>query len=243
MANVYRRLSTMSPPPNLTTPISRKQSLREIVHERVRGALLSGEIAPGERFTESQLAEGLGTSRAPIREALRQLEQEGLIVPTGQRGYALRPVEAHDVHELGLLRCALERLAAELVVERADDAGIAELKAVVTQMYAAESETAPQAKLTELDATFHELLCRLAQHEPLLRVWSSMRDQLTLAMRTVNLAWSPGPGYAASHERVVQALETRDVATAQRAIEEHIRSGLAQLVSDADGGEPEPAAR
>jgi DNA-binding GntR family transcriptional regulator len=215
---------------SLTTPISRKQSLREIVHERVRGALLRGEIAPGERFTESQLAEGLGTSRAPIREALRELEQEGLIVPTGQRGYALRPVEVDDVRELALLRMALERLAAGLVVQRADDGGIAKLDAVVERMREAEASS-PSEALEGLDAEFHELLCRLSGHERLLRTWLSMRDQLTLAMRTVNLSWKPERGFAASHERVVESLRTRDVPYAERAIEEHIRSGLEQFVS------------
>jgi len=224
-------LSTMTDENSLTTPISRKQSLREIVHTRVRAALLNGEIAPGERFTEVQLAEGLGTSRAPIREAVRQLEQEGLIVPSGSRGYVLRPVAIEDVRELGLLRSALERLAAELVVERADDAALDQLEAIVAQMYEAEAGTASAAVLTELDADFHEKLCSLARNEPLQRVWTSMRDQLTLAMRTVNVAWSPGPGYAASHERVVKALQTRDAAVAQRAIDEHIRSGLEQVMA------------
>jgi DNA-binding GntR family transcriptional regulator len=219
-----------TPPDSLTTPISRKQSLREMVHERVRGALLRGEIAPGERFTESQLAEGLGTSRAPIREALRELEQEGLIVPSGQRGYVLRPVEVDDVRELTLLRIALERLAAALVVERADDDGLGELDAIVARMEKAE-ESSPGEALEDLDASFHERLCRLSEHEPLLGVWLSMRDRLTLAMRAMNLAWKPERGYAAAHAKVVKALRSRDTAVAEETIDKHIRAGLERLTS------------
>lgn len=215
---------------SLTTPISRKQSLRQLVHERVRSALLRGEIAPGQRFTESQLAEGLGTSRAPIREALRELEQAGLIVPSGQRGYLLRPVGIDDARELSLLRIALEKLAATLVVERADDDGLKELEAIVEKMEAAEASS-PQEALEDLDVNFHERFCRLADHEPLLRVWLSLRDQLTLAMRTVNLAWKPERGFAASHAKVVEALRSRDPAVAEQMIEDHIRRGLDRLTS------------
>lgn len=225
---------------SLTTPISRKQSLREIVHERVRGALLSGEIVADERFTESQLAEGLGTSRAPIREALRELEQEGLIVRSGQRGYVLRPVDARDVRELGLLRSALERLAAGLVVKRATETEIDQLGKLVDRMYVAEGESSSPEGLEALDTAFHEQLCRLARHESLLAIWLSMRDRLTLAMRAVNLSWDTA-GFAAAHERVLEALRSGDPAQAQDAIESHILSGLDRLMSvSVAAGEVEP---
>jgi DNA-binding GntR family transcriptional regulator len=228
---------------SLSTPISRNQSLRTLVHERVRGALMRGEIAPGERFTESQLAEGLGTSRAPIREALRQLEQEGLIVPSGQRGYVLRPMQVEDVRELGLLRLALERLAAGLAVERADAGEIAGLEPIIERMHDAE-QASPNEAQAELDAEFHEALCRLSKHKALVRTWLSMRDQLTLAMRTVNLAWKPVPGFAESHQRVLDALRAGDPEVAERTIEQHIRAGLEQLVSVTSAGgsaTPDPA--
>jgi DNA-binding GntR family transcriptional regulator len=77
------------------------------------------------------------------------------------------------------------------------------------------------------------------------RPWLSMRDQLTLAMRTVNLAWKPVPGFAASHQRVLDALRSGDAEVAERTIEEHIRAGLDQLVSVTSAGEsastPDPA--
>jgi DNA-binding GntR family transcriptional regulator len=227
-----------TPPDKLTTPISRKQSLREIVHERVRGALLSGEIGAEERFSESQLAEGLGTSRAPIREAMRELEQEGLIVRSGQRGYVLRPVEPKDVRELGLLRSALERLAAGLTVQRASAAEIAELEEIVAQMAAAEQRS-PAEGLEDLDTAFHEKLCRLAQHEALLGIWLSMRDRLQLALRAVNLSWDRA-GFASSHELVMEAIRSGDPKQAEDAIETHILSGLDRLMSVSTPDEPTP---
>lgn len=235
---VYRPRSTKDRAiSKLNIPVERT-NLRKLVHERVRQAILNGELAPGERFTETQLAEGLGTSRAPVREALRELEQESLIVPSGQRGYELRPVTPRDVEELCLLRVALERLAASMFSTRADDRDLARLQGIVDDMKTLDDKPRSQRRRDELDAEFHQQLVIASQHELLLRTWLTMRDRLTLAMRAVNLAWPVSPGFVQSHQKVVDALASGDPEKAQLAIERHIQDGVQKLLRESDAATP-----
>jgi DNA-binding GntR family transcriptional regulator len=213
---------------NLESPLARN-SLRQQVYDRVRAAILSGEIEPGQRLTETALAQQLGTSRAPIREALRALEQERLIVPVGVRGYTTHPMTTSDVRDLSLLRIALERLAVSLMLERSPEHGFDELEEIVERMARAD-----RRDHDALDLEFHERLCRLAQHSRLVEVWTSIRDQLQLAMRTINESWGSSSGFVDSHRRLLRELRSGDTERAERAIDAHIRSGM-ERVAPSDG--------
>lgn len=210
---------------SLDTPLART-SLRKEVYDRLRTALLAGELTSDDRLTETHISEMLGTSRAPVREALRQLEQEGLVEPLGTRGY--RVVEAGDVAEISLLRIALEKLAVSLFIERADDDDAAALRAVVSRMRDA-VDAGQESVAQQLDIEFHETLCRAARHDLLLTTWQSMRSQLALATTAINRSYSDARGLAERHEQVIRVLEQGDAALAEREIEEHIQHGLRSL--------------
>src|SRR5580658_1901535 len=93
-------------------PLRREQPLRDRIHDRLRSAILSGELAPGSPIIEAELAARLGASRTPVREALRRLETEGLLEPRGLRGSVVRVLDSGEIDCLFEIREALESLAA-----------------------------------------------------------------------------------------------------------------------------------
>ena len=108
-------------------PLDTYKPLREVVIENIRDAILSGDFPAGMRLTELQLADEMGVSRTPIREAIRNLEQEGLVVMIPRRGAYVADVSIHDINEVYEIRTALETLAAGLAAERIEDSEIEEM--------------------------------------------------------------------------------------------------------------------
>ncbi|WP_432974326.1 GntR family transcriptional regulator [Dactylosporangium sp. CA-233914] len=215
---------------NLDVPFART-SLREEVYKRVRNALLSGELTSRDRITESSLSERLGTSRAPVREALRQLQQEGLIEQLGTRGYQV--VTTPDVREISLLRIALEKLAVTLVIDRGTPQDLSDLRAIVDRMRdAVQSGDAHQAR--ELDIEFHERMCQAGRHDLLMATWNSMRAQLTLATLAVNRSYADPEGLPERHLRIIEVLESGNHADAEREIATHISTGVESFVGRSD---------
>lgn len=203
----------------LDEPVQRT-NLRDLARERIRMALLSGELS-GERITEGALAERLGTSRAPIREVLHELEQQGLVESLGLRGYRVKVLMPSEIRELMLVRMALERLAVTMKSQVPADT-LRRLAGLAAAMREAPHDP---AMLDELDAEFHETLVAAAGSPLLLRTWQGMRDQLRLAIHASNRSFGDPAGTAQSHERLVAALGGEPDA-AERAIEEHIGGGL-----------------
>ena len=105
-------------------PLDTYKPLREVVIENIRDAILSGDFPAGMRLTELQLADEMGVSRTPIREAIRNLEQEGLVVMIPRHGAYVADVSIHDINEVYEIRTALETLAAGLAAERIEDSEI-----------------------------------------------------------------------------------------------------------------------
>lgn len=212
---------------SLDTPVSRT-SLRHEVYSRLRAALMSGEIGHNDSITETAIADQLGTSRAPVREALRQLEQEGLIVSRGNRGYGIPSASEHAVKEIARVRVALEKLAVVLFVERAEPGDYAALETLIEEMrIAIQSGDAEQAN--KIDQRFHERLCEGARHELLLSMWGGMRAQLTLAMRAINMSFPSQEGLVERHRELLEAVSSGNPDRAERAIESHVLHGIELL--------------
>jgi DNA-binding GntR family transcriptional regulator len=207
---------------SLDQPVQRT-NLREIARERIRSAVLRGELRDG-RITEGALAERLGTSRAPIREVLHELEQQGLVESLGLRGYQVKVLSHGEIRELMLVRMALERLAISMN-GRLPKQTLTELSDLVDAMRAAPSD---QTAIDELDARFHETLVAGARSPLLLRTWRGMRDQLQLAIHASNTSFDDPDGTADSHARLVAAISGEPDAGI-RAIEAHIGGGLARF--------------
>jgi len=190
-----------------------RPSLADGVADQIRRAILDAALAEGALIPEGQMAARLGTSRGPVRDALVQLEQEGLVLfaPSGRA--RVRVLAPADFEELFSLRLALETMSARLAAGRLTAADIAALEENLRQ-----SEAAPTlAELTRLDIEFHDLVMRAARHERLLTCWRTLYRQVEWWLaRNTRL-------HAAKAENT-----RRLVMAAQRKLFQAIRSGSAK---------------
>ena len=146
------------------------------VADRIREAIFSGVYAPGAALREVELASALHVSRGPVREALLQLEREGLVQGEWHRGTTVTTLSAPDIAELYSLRGALETLAVGLVVQHATGADLAAIHAVVDAM-----ERAHDTHTTvRLDVEFHDAVFAAAHHRRLTEAWQTIRSQVHL---------------------------------------------------------------
>ena len=218
----------------------RKSLLSENVVGSIRAAILDGKFELGQRLVETELAEQLGVSRGPIREALRLLAAEGLVVINVHRGtFVVEPTVA-DVEEIYSLREALEVLAVQRVVRLASDDELAELVESVRRFQAATREERIE-RLVDENMKFHSRLFSLARHGRLSQVWSTLESQLHLCnlmeleriredlreriREDLSMTFE-------DHSEILDAIQSRDAERACRLISKHIQSA-AQIVRKA----------
>jgi DNA-binding GntR family transcriptional regulator len=180
----------------------------------IREAIVSGGLTPGTHLKESNLAAQMSVSRSPVREALRQLEQEGLVVIIPNQGCYVRDFDPEDIREIFTLRAALETLACEIVLEdgKLQSADLAQLEGLIEQQMRA-IEKQDLTHLTELDMTFHEFVCSKAGFERLLKMWRSLRSQMEALF---NRRFQAMPDYlpatvSIDHAAILDALRRRDM--------------------------------
>lgn len=207
-----------------------KRSLADDVVERLRRAIWSGRLAPDERLREEVLADLLDVSRGPIREALVQLEREGLVVKQPNRGAVVARLSREDLDEVYTLRLAIERLAIQQAVRHADERHIAQMQAVVDKM-AAYSNAYTEQMAATLDVGFHEILYQSAQHKRLYDCWATLKPQIHIFLLSRNVA---NPDFrelsVQSHQAILDAIRERDERLAVTQIETHLREAYERIL-------------
>lgn len=204
-------------------PIAPRATVGEETLGRLREAVLSGALAPGQRLAEAPLAKTLATSRAPIREALIALEREGL-VDFDRRGSAVvRTFGPDDLRELYELRQALEPMAARLAARHFQKADETAFRQVLARM-AAETEVLPRMAL---DLEFHGLVFQASRNARLLACWGPLAAQLRVALSGFHQSLrdhhhAPRELTTRSHTRLLKFLMSGDEEAAARAMADHI---------------------
>jgi len=194
--------------------------LSEVALTAIRDAIMEGRLAPGEAINQVELARQLGISRSPLREALRQLEKEGLVSHVPYRGTIVAPLTARHVAELQSLRRLLEGFALEQLLQNGDDADLEALEQLIRQMERAAQEQ-NVAELTKADAAFHDSVFRMSRHDLLYSVWQIHLQQLRRVLALRNRL-NPDPhSLVALHAELVQALRSRDRERVMRCYEAH----------------------
>ncbi|GAV22801.1 GntR family transcriptional regulator [Carboxydothermus pertinax] len=204
--------------------------LRELVFETLREAIINGVLKPGERLMEVQLAEELGVSRTPVREAIRKLELEGFVVMIPRKGAYVAGISLKDVADVFEVRAALESLAAGLAAERITDEEIEELERVlVQQQNLADSDRLED--IIKVDTDFHDVLYRASRNERLIQIVSHLREQIQ-RFRTASLS-QPGRMRIAleEHKEIVEAIAERNVEKAQALAREHIENAEQSMIN------------
>jgi DNA-binding GntR family transcriptional regulator len=210
--------------------------LADQVRERLLEAILSGRYPPDARIVETQVARQLGTSQAPVREALRGLEALGVVEIAPFRGARVRRPTSRELLEAYAVRSALETLAARLAVPRLTDTDLVRLSGAAEAMQAAARADDAHA-VAEADARFHATIVELADNGTLLKVWSSLepflRTYITLVVPGADPQWS-----ADLHTPVLAALRGRDVDAVVVALEHHfneVSENMANRLAGAGG--------
>jgi DNA-binding GntR family transcriptional regulator len=208
-----------------------RRSLADEVLERLREAILSGQLAPGEQLRENSLADSMGISRGPIRDALRRLEREGLIIMRRNRTAFVARLSRQDLDEVYSLRNALERLAVQSACRNASPANWNEMQTVIDTMASYISRGITEQEAAELDLRFHDLLCRASKHQRLLACWSDLRPQIHVFMLSRNVADADFREMAVrGHQEILDAIKSRDEHCATLIIEGHLQTGYQRVV-------------
>lgn len=151
--------------------------LRDIVFQTLRKAILTGELEPGARLMETQLGEKLGVSRTPIREAIRKLELEGLVIMVPRKGAQVAQFTEKDIEDVLEVRAALEALAARLACKKMDDRAFLRLQLVIAEYEYAAKENDIEVMI-EKDVEFHETIFNATENEKLIQLFNNLREQV-----------------------------------------------------------------
>lgn len=207
------------------------QPLREVVCETLREAIRSGVLQPGERLMEIQLAEELGVSRTPVREAIRKLELEGYVIMLPRRGTYVANLSIKDINEVFEIRTALDVLATGLAAERITEEELEQLERLLVQIgeYIEQND---MEKIVEIDTQFHDLLYRASRNDRLVGIINNLREQLT-RFRSISMSY-PGrlKKTLEEHSRMVEAIAQRNVKLAQKLAVEHMENSEQTLLLD-----------
>lgn len=199
------------------------RTLTDGVVDAIRRAILRGDLAPGEQVNQAQIAEKLGTSRGPVREALRQLEEEGLIQNIPYKGTFVIEITPEYIEELYSIRRVLEVFAVRRAIEKADPEDLEALRATVAEMReAVEGEDLDRSG--ELDLHFHYLICHSAHHNLLMQMRKSIEAGLRLCLAHGHRATYDDPrDIVGTHPDILTAIEAKDANRAADLLDKHIR--------------------
>jgi len=207
-----------------------KKSLREQALSALRTAITSGELEPGRHLVETELSDMLQISRGTLREALRQLEQEGLR-SAGPRGrLSVRHLDGKEIRDIFAVRAALESLAVRTLCELPDRASvITSLRSAVDAMAAA-AEASLEERI-ESDLEFHRTLCRLTGNETLLHSWESLEGSIRMSIMFAGIERAVKNMSVDRHHDIVAAIETGNATLARTTVLEHMDVAAANLVA------------
>lgn len=198
----------------------RMRSLREHVHEELRQAIISGRLKTGAKLNERQLAADLGTSTSPLKEALRQLEAEGLVRTESRRGSYVT-FSARQAEEMTLARAALESIIARQAAKHAPENAFDLLRAVIDKMRAA-MEGGDVEQLIALNEEFHDAIHEASGCDYLRRLQNAQRTYDHAARVTVLSREEVRRASFHEHEAIMKAIVSRDEEGAERLMRQHI---------------------
>lgn len=202
------------------------------VYAALRHLLISGEIGPGSRLIETELAEQFGVSRAPVREALRQLEDEGLVTSAPNRGKMVVRLTKKELRNSYAVRAVLEGLAAKLAVENPSQHLSEQLRSILARMKAA-AENGDASLMNDLDADFHRTIWEMSSNsvlsEALNRLLARIRIYIPITIKADGLLanWT-------DHGEILAALDAKDAVSAEDRMRHHVEAAAARLVRHAE---------
>ena len=206
---------------NLTLNMDAYLPLRDVVFNTLREAILKGELKPGERLMELQLASKLGVSRTPIREAIRMLEQEGLAVTMPRKGAEVAKMTLKDMEDVLEVREALDELAAKIACKKISDEQLANLKTIKDE-FKRSMDSGDVKKIAEEDVKFHDAIYEATNNAKLVSMMNNIREQMYRYRLEYIKDADKRQILVVEHDYILKAIRSRHVAEAKKAIREHI---------------------
>lgn len=206
---------------DLTLNMNAYLPLRDVVFNTLREAILKGDLKPGERLMELQLASKLGVSRTPIREAIRMLEQEGLAVTTPRKGAEVAKMTLKDMEDVLEIRDALDELAVRIACQKISDEQLKQLEDM-KELFEKSTQTGNVKKIADADVTFHDVIYEATGNPKLVTLLNNLREQVY--RYRVEYIKDPKnyPTLIAEHEAILESLKNRDVKNAVEAMHVHV---------------------
>lgn len=195
--------------------------LRDVVFQTLRQAILKGELEPGERLMEIQLAERLGVSRTPVREAIRKLELEGLVVMVPRKGAEVASITEKNVRDVLEVRKALEELAVTLACQRMDESQFGQFDEH-NRIFKEALKANDLMEIAKQDIDFHEVIYMAAGNERLQQMLNNLQEQMYRYRMECIKDERQRSKLVQEHQEIAEAIQTRDVERAKSAICLHI---------------------
>ncbi len=207
----------------------------------MRRAITTGQLSPGTHLVETDLSDALQISRGTLREAMRQLQQEGLIASGARGRLSVRHLDTKEIKDIFDVRAALESLAASELAARSDRAdAVAQLREAVAEMMAswAASNLEDRAASNledriEADLKFHRTMCHLSGNETLLHSWSSLEGSIRMSIMFAGMDRALKNMDVKRHSDIVDAIESGDIARAAATVRDHMAGAATVLVDGA----------
>ncbi len=210
--------------------IEKHQTLREKIVESIREAIIRGELKAGEHVAESDIAERLGISRTPVREAFRQLESEGFLTVTPRRGAVVSPVTEKDVMEFYAIKSILEGYAARIATEKLTARDIRRMEELNNQI--ADFVRKGDSKACyRTHNEFHEIFVRACGNEKLTKLVHNLVQQFQRFRISLHVAGKIEHSIE-QHRAIVKAFEARDADLAERLVRENAEVGGKTLIRE-----------
>ena len=207
-----------------------KVNLRQQALTALRRAITTGELPPGTHLVETELSEQLQISRGTLREAMRQLQQEGLIEAGARGRLAVRSLDAKEILDIFAVRAALESLAVRVLSRHEDrDAAVASLRNEVRAMETAVNGTMEER--IEADLNFHRTLCQLTGNAMLLHSWRALEGSIRMSFMWAGMERAVGNMRVDRHTAIVDVVVAGDPARAADYMLSHMEEAAANLVS------------
>ena len=204
--------------------------LRDVVFQTFRQAILKGELKPGERLMEIQLAQKLGVSRTPVREAIRKLELEGLVLMIPRKGAEVAEITIKDLEDVLEVRGALEELAVRDACDHITEEQIQALKRAASDFKKA-LESGDLVKCAETDIAFHDIIYSATNNRRLLQILSNLREQMYRYRMEYLKDPSTHKVLLEEHDAIRRALKKHDKVKAGNAIRVHIENQRRSIIS------------
>lgn len=196
--------------------------LREVIFNTLREAIILGELKPGERLMEVQLADKMGVSRTPVREAIRKLELEGLVSMIPRKGAHVADLSVKDIMDVLEVRATLDGFASSLAAQRINKEELNNLKNVNAQ-FEKYAQKGNLNGIVKKDVEFHEIIYHSSRNDKLIQIISNLREQVQRFRVKYLKEYTKGMDVFDEHIEIIDAIESRDSERAREVAVKHIR--------------------